>query len=200
MKKKFSLILIALMAILTLPAQAQLRFGLKGGANVSTIHFSNPIENFNATNMTGFHIGPMVEFMAPFVGLGFDAAVLYSQKGMKVYDDIYRTDFLDIPVNLKWKFGLPIVKFYLTAGPYIGFKLGHNDTFNSLIDNIGTVGEQFKTKSFSAGLNFGAGVEIIKHLQIGLNYGLGLTDNYSIEKVNMNGKNRGWTISAAVLF
>ena len=200
MKKKFSLFLIALLAILTLPAQAQFRIGVKGGANISSIHFSDPVENFNASNMTGFYIGPMVELMAPVIGLGFDAAVLYSQKGMEAYGETFRTDYLDVPVNLKWKFGLPILKVYLTAGPYIGFKLGNSYSFDTFIDNLGSVGDQFKTKSFSAGLNFGAGVEVIKHLQVGLNYGLGLTDNYSIDKLNMNGKNRGWSISAAILF
>ena len=200
MKKKFSLFLIALLAILTLPAQAQFRIGEKGGANISSIHFSDPVENFNASNMTGFHIGPMVELMAPVIGLGFDAAVLYSQKGMEAYGETFRTDYLEVPVKLKCKFGLPILKVYLTAGPYIGFKLGNSDSFDTFIDNLGSVGDQFKTKSFSAGLNFGAGVEVIKHLQVGLNYGLGLTDNYSIDKLNMNGKNRGWSISAAILF
>ena len=63
--------------------------------------------------------------------------------------------------------------------------------------------DQVKAKNFSAGLNFGAGVELISHLQVGFNYGLGLTDNYSIEKVNLSdgaGKNRGWSITAAILF
>ena len=70
-------------------------------------------------------------------------------------------------------------------------------------DIPGSVADQVKAKNFSAGLNFGAGVELISHLQVGFNYGLGLTDNYSIEKVNLSdgaGKNRGWSITAAILF
>ncbi|MBS1319920.1 MAG: PorT family protein, partial [Parabacteroides sp.] len=51
-----------------------------------------------------------------------------------------------------------------------------------------------------AGLNFGAGVELISHLQVGINYGLGLTDNYSAEKYDLNAKNRGWSVTAAILF
>ena len=53
---------------------------------------------------------------------------------------------------------------------------------------------------FSAGLFFGAGVEVISHLQVGINYGLGLTDNYSAEKYDLNAKNRGWSVTAAILF
>ena len=100
---------------------------------------------------------------------------------------------------MKWKFGLPIVKAYLAAGPYIGFRVGGDKFW----DIPGSVADQVKAKNFSAGFNFGAGVELISHLQVGFNYGLGLTDNYSIEKVNLSdgaGKNRGWSITAAILF
>ena len=59
---------------------------------------------------------------------------------------------------------------------------------------------QQRAKSFNAGLNLGAGVELIKHLQVGFNYALGLTDDYSASKLELNGKNRGWSITAAILF
>ena len=138
------------------------------------------------------------------VGVGIDAAVLYSQKGLETTSaggvkTSMKTDYIDVPVNLKWKFGLPIVKAYLAAGPYIGFRVGGDKFW----DIPGSVADQVKAKNFSAGLNFGAGVELISHLQVGFNYGLGLTDNYSIEKVNLSdgaGKNRGWSITAAILF
>ena len=98
-----------------------------------------------------------------------------------------------MPVNLKWKFGLPIIKAYVAAGPYVGFRVGGDKIWD-------VVGDQLEAKSFSAGLNFGAGVELVKHLQVGINYGLGLTDNYSAKKIDLKGKNRGWSITAAVLF
>lgn len=104
-----------------------------------------------------------------------------------------KTDYLDIPVNLKWKFGIPLVKAYLSAGPYVGFRVGGDKIWDVL-------GDQIKAKNFSAGLNFGVGAELISHLQIGVNYGLGLTDNYSSDKFDLNAKNRGWSITAAILF
>ena len=71
---------------------------------------------------------------------------------------------------------------------------------DKLWDIPGSVGDQLKAKSFNAGLNLGAGVELIKHLQVGFNYALGLTDDYSASKLELNGKNRGWSITAAILF
>ena len=162
MKKIVGLILLAVMVLIAVPAKSQIKFGIKGGLNISSVHFNKDL--VGKDNVTGFNIGPMVEVMAPIMGVGFDAAILYSQKGIGVKSEKdIKNDYIDVPVNLKWKFGLPIIKGYLAAGPYVG-------------------------------------VELIKHLQVGFNYALGLTDDYSASKLELNGKNRGWSITAAILF
>lgn len=202
MKKTTGLVLVVLSVMfMALPAKAQIKFGIKGGLNISSVHFNSDI--LKADNVTGFQVGPMIETTLPLVGVGLDAAILYSQKGLEANTGLsktsMKTDYIDVPVNLKWKFGLPIVKAYLAAGPYVGFRVG-GDKFWEV---PGSVKSQIKTKSFSAGLNFGVGVELIKHLQVGINYGLGLTDNYSLETVDLSksvGKNRGWSVTAAILF
>ena len=199
MKKVTGLVLIILMAFIAVPAKSQLKFGVKGGLNISSVHLNSDI--LKADNVTGFQIGPMIETTIPLIGVGLDAAILYSQKGMDVKSETgtstnVKTDYIDVPVNLKWKFGLPIIKGYLAAGPYIGFRVG-GDKFWEI---PGSVVGQVKAKNFSAGLNFGSGVELISHLQVGINYGLGLTDNYSAEKYDLNAKNRGWSVTAAILF
>ena len=190
--------LVFLMICVVLPAKSQLRFGIKGGVNISSVHLNSDL--LKADNVTGFQIGPMFETTIPLVGVGIDAAILYSQKGMDVKSDIenteVKTDYIDIPVNLKWKFGIPLVKAYLAAGPYASFRVG-GDKFWEVPESI--VG-QVKAKSFSAGLKFGAGVELVKHLQVGFNYCLGLSDNYSAEDYNLTTKNRGWSVTAAILF
>ncbi len=197
MKKKIIAFLcaVAFLAV-AIPAQAQLRFGVKGGLNITSVHFDSDL--LKSDNVTGFHIGPMIEATMPLLGFGFDAALLYSQKGMESSSSgvktTMKTSYIDVPVNLKWKFGLPIVKAYLAAGPYASFRVGGDKIWNVLSD-------QLETKSFGAGLNFGAGVEVFNHLQVGFNYELGLTDNFSAEKLDLSSnKNRGWTISAAILF
>lgn len=197
MKKKTTWAILVLMALVVLPAEAQLRFGVKGGVNISSVHFNSDL--LDADNVTGFQIGPMIETSILLVGVGVDAAILYSQKGMGIGSEEIKTDYIDVPVNLKWKFGLPIVKAYLAAGPYVGFRVGGDKVWK-------VIGEQIEAKSFSAGLNFGLGVELLSHLQVGFNYGLGLTDNYSSTALSVlnnektTGKNRGWAVTAAILF
>ena len=163
MKKVTGLVLVILMVFIAVPAKSQLKFGVKGGLNISSVHMNSDILK---------------------VDMKTEGTV--TSTSMK-------TDYLDIPVNLKWKFGIPLVKAYLSAGPYVGFRVGGDKIWNVL-------GEQIKAKNFSAGLNFGVGAELISHLQVGINYGLGLTDNYSSDKFDMKAKNRGWSITAAVLF
>ena len=183
-------------------ASAQVRLGVKGGLNIASVHFSTDV--LQSDNVTGFQIGPMIEGSLPLVGLGFDAAILYAQKGLETKTvsgekTSLKNDYIDVPVNLKWKLGLPVMKVYLAAGPYVGFRVGGNKIW----ELPGSMVDQVKTKSFSAGLNFGAGVDLISHLQVGLNYGLGLTNNYSMESLSLtksDGKNRGWSVTAAILF
>ena len=197
MKRTILLVFVAVVTMVALPAQAQLKFGVKGGLNISKVHFDKNVVSDG--NVTGFNIGPMIEFKVPIVGIGFDAALLYSQKGFKIGDKSMHTDHLDVPVNLKWKIGLPVAKVYFTGGPYISFRMAGD----KLLDDIDNIAGSFESKSFGAGLNFGAGVELFSHLQVGFNYGLGLTNNYSQlidDKKIESGKDRGWSITAAILF
>lgn len=191
MKKKIYVVMAAMLALFAVePAKAELKIGVKGGVNISSVHFNKTI--LSSSNVTGYNVGPMLEFIAPFVGVGFDAAILFNQKGLEIGTSTMKTHYLDVPVNLKWKFGIPLVKAYLAAGPYVSFRLGGDKFWN-------VMSEQIEAKSFGAGLNFGAGVELVKHLQVGFNYGLGLTDNYSLNKLDI-GKSRGWSLTAAILF
>ena len=201
-RKMVRLVLTAFLLFMIGQANAQLRLGVKGGLNISSVHFSSDV--LKSDNVTGFQVGPMIEGSLPLVGVGFDAAILYAQKGLETQTvgggkTTLKNDYIDVPVNLKWKLGLPVVKVYLAAGPYVGFRVGGNKIW----EIPGSMVDQVKTKNFSAGLNFGAGVELISHLQVGLTYGLGLTDNYSVETPSLtkkDGKNRGWSVTAAILF
>ncbi|MCC8145394.1 MAG: PorT family protein [Bacteroidales bacterium] len=193
MKKSFILILgVLLLSAAT--AQAQFKYGLKAGVNIASASFDSDV--FDKSNMTGFQVGPIIEFTVPILGIGLDAAALYSQQGFKVkdLDETYRTHTIDIPVNFKYKFSLVVMGAYLTAGPYASFNLSDN------------LKNQYESKSFGAGLNFGLGIELLSRLQVGANYKLGLTDDYkeitpiSASKEAFKGKQRGWTISAAYFF
>lgn len=190
-----------LFLMLAVNMNAQFRVGVKGGINIASVKFDKGI--VAPDNRVGFLAGPMVELTVPILGVGFDAALLYSQRGFNLNDQAIRNDYLEVPVNLKWKLSLPLVKPFLAAGPYAGFRLtGGNER---QVDGLHhSVTGQIKNKNFSAGLNFSVGAEVLSTVQVGLNYSWELTDNYqAFEAGNINeyiGKSHLWSITAAFLF
>ena len=199
-RKKWLLpVLMVLLICTTSTANAQFRFGIKGGANISTVSFSKDI--LNSENVTGFHVGPVFEFLSKG-GVGVDLALLYSQKGFYANYDSYISDYLEVPLNLKIKIGVPILSPYFAAGPYVNFLVGGEKERN-IKDYVKNVEGQLKAKSFGAGLNFTAGVEVLRRIQVGLTYNWGLTDNYSMFNgaiKDFTGKPHTWMISATLMF
>lgn len=200
---KKNLLIMAVLLLCTATASAQLKFGLKAGVNLAEASLSTDV--FKTSNMTGFQVGPTLEFMVPMLGVGLDASLLYSQQGFKLenadntgeaIEQTIRQNSLDIPVNFKYKFSIVVAGAYLSAGPYARFNLSNN------------LKNTWDSKSFGAGLNFGAGIELLSKLQLGINYQLGLTDDYGgdFSEIGWNdlkklkGKSRVWSISATYFF
>ena len=193
MKKIFGALMIAICIAMAMPAQAQIHFGVKGGLNLSKASFSNVSENFKKDNFTGFFIGPMAEFNIPIVGLGVDAALLFAQRGIKVSegneDLTIKQNGIDIPVNLKYTIGLgSLLGIYVAAGPDFFFDFKKKD----YVDR----------KKAQVALNLGAGVKLLKHLQVGVTYQLPMGDSFTWKNAGdaIGAKNKTWQVSAAYLF
>ena len=75
MKKIFTLTLLAAGLLFAAPANAQVKFGLKGGLNVTDMHLSSEV--FDKSNQAGWYIGPTVKISLPVTGLGVDVSALY---------------------------------------------------------------------------------------------------------------------------
>ena len=191
MKKIFGALMIAVCIGMAMPAQAQLHFGVKGGLNLSKASFSDVKKNFKKDNFTGFFIGPMAEFNIPVVGLGVDASLLFAQRGIKISDggeeDTVKQNGLDIPVNLKYNIGLgSLLGLYVAAGPDFYFDFEKT----SKVDK----------KKAEVGINVGAGVKLLNHLQVGANYNIPLGKTASFEDVEGSYKTKTWQVSVAYIF
>ena len=189
MKKTVFCVALVAALFLAVPANAQFKFGPKVGMNISTLSLSgNLSDNFKANNISSFTGGLMAEFMVPVIGIGVDASLMYTRSK--------HVDYVEIPINLKYKFSLPVVGSILSpfvyAGPSFAFRVG--DNFK----------EQFKEKSFDTAINVGLGLELFTHLQIAGQYGWGLGSAMEVKNdlpdSVMKGKSRAWTITAAYLF
>lgn len=103
MKKAISLLVMAVALLITLPANAQFQFGIRGGANLVNMKFSNDIAD--KSNRAGFYVGPTVKFTVPIVGLSLDASALYDEKTAKVDDQTMKAQSIDIPINVRYGWG-----------------------------------------------------------------------------------------------
>ena len=178
MKKVFGALMIAVCIGMAMPAQAQLHFGVKGGLNLSKASFSDVKENFKKDNFTGFFIGPMAEFNIPVVGLGVDASLLFAQRGIKISDG---GEEATVKQN-----GLD-----MAAGPDFYFDFAGNKT----IDGVRT-----DKKKAEVGINVGAGVKLLNHLQVGANYNIPLGKTASFEDIEGSYKTKTWQVSVAYIF
>lgn len=186
---------------------AQLRFGFKGEVGINKPSFTKEV--YSVENMNAFKIGPSVEFTVPVAGLGVEGSLLYSNEKMNVKNvekngvgsviEEISSHYIDVPVNLKYKMGIiSPLKVYLAVGPYAQFKVGGDEfTYEALKGKV-------DDKKFQAGVNVGIGAEVINRVQLGFNYRLKLTDDYSTNEPKLKdvlNENKGfWSIAAAVYF
>ncbi len=204
-------LLLAVVLCTALSANAGgLRFGIKAGLNVNSFKF-NKESLVDSKNRCGWTAGVMTEFVVPVVGIGFDVSAMYTRMnaeaikmpsldqilGGNVFDKELGKNFIEIPVNVKYKLSLPavssIIQPYIYTGPSFAFKLGKN-TFSD-----------FKTKTCQVAWNVGLGLELVRHLQVQASYGFGINNvadftGYVNTVDNVKGKNNYWTITAAYLF
>ena len=213
MKKFFAL--AVLLATISMTAQAQFNFGVKGGLNLAKLSLNESA--IGADNQVGFHIGPTVKFTIPVIGLGFDAAALFDQRSSNVEARNAETgnitstkvkqQSLQIPIQVRYGFGIgEVANIFVFAGPQFGFNLGDKET--SIWD--GAADWTFRSSFLTA--NAGLGAMFLNHLQVSVNYNFALgktgdvqVQTWKAESVGKNGekfdgKMNCWQLSVAYYF
>lgn len=228
MKKIFSIVLVTVALVAAPAVNAQLRFGAKVGANFSNLSWSNAKSlDFKGTSLTNFTGGVTAEWIF-IAGFGVDASVMYTAKGTQyeisdnvvgdvasaAYENIFGTKdgvkntvhYIEVPINLKYKLQLPgvekIVAPFIYAGPSFAFKVG--ESIKGLGETVKNSGDIIKNKNFDVALNLGIGIEVIKHVNLAVQYGwglgtvseIGVGDVLSLEKA----KSGAWTVTLGYMF
>ena len=165
-------------------AQAQFKFGLKGGLNVSSVRLNSSV--FDGSNRAGFHVGPTLEFTLPLGWLGLEISALYdtykvAMEGVDEFNNPTKSSstlrYVDVPLNVNAGFGLgSFAKIFISTGPQIAFSLGDSKILDYKYDLKNSL------FSWNAGLN----VRLFKHYQVGYTYnvGIGNTAELSVTDVN----------------
>ena len=197
------LTLVVLLATITVAAQAQVKFGVKGGLNITSMKLDKSVAD--KSNQAGFFIGPTVKFTLPVVGLGIDAAALYDQRSAKVLDETLKQQSIQIPINLRYGIGLgSTASFYIFAGPQFGFAIGDKVT------ELANDAADWRLKDSNLSANVGLGLMLLNHLQISANYNIALGTTGEVDVNNAintawntaigKAKANAWQLSVAYCF
>ncbi len=196
MKTIRTILLVVLMAA-ALPAVAQFRFGPKGGVVVSKLSFNK--DALSNDNRAGWCAGLQVDLGLPVTGLAVDASLLYSHRNDYFSHDgvTYRRDYIEIPLHLRYGFSIIAVNRFLIPYAFTG------PNFSFLCSESKDL--KWENRSAFTSWDVGFGVELFRHLQLQASYGIGITEAFKQVGINkesdvITGKDRCWTISAAVLF
>ncbi len=176
MKRFFCTTLILISTIITvLPADAQVKFGLKVGTNIANATLNR--EFFDSENRIGFLIGPMLDVKMPILGLGLEFAAQYHVRHMQL-TPTEETDMaggvaslhtIDIPINAKWTLGNDnILSAYAATGPQMSWNIGGQQ-----LKQVFDLG-QYTMKSSYLSWNIGTGVTFLSNFRIGYTYNIAI--------------------------
>lgn len=159
----------AVIAIASLGASAQVKFGIKAGMNVSSWRVDDSFSG-NLKSYIGGNGGVFAQI--PVSGnFSIQPEVLYSAEGAKVsvsgVDGKYQTGYVNIPVMLKYT---DQSGFFGEFGPQLGLLVSAKAKGGGQSQDIK---DQLKSTNFSLGL--GAGFNFTPQVGVGVRYNLGLS-------------------------
>lgn len=208
MKKVF--LSVVLMLIAAVGMQAEIKFGLRGGYNITTMSFNKSV--ISPENKAGFYIGPTVKIGLP-MNFALDASLLYDQRdsdpdinyiGVDAFSDEKYPNLtrktMALPLNLRMSFGLgSLANVFILAGPQLDVNLGSDISVEEL---------EWNWKKSTYSVNVGAGLLLANRVEVKFNYNIPCSDSgsFSIKnaasaaKDGIKGKTGAWQIGAAVYF
>jgi len=184
--KKLS-ILVVLILLVVGTTQAQIRLGVKAGANASGFFNISTVAD-EQSPAYNFHIGGVMQY--DFWIFTLQPELIYSQKGglLKDADDKYylkqyagltedapelryTSHHIELPVNLLYKVNIGKTKVFAEVGPYVSLNLG--GTFNGSKKIFDNYTAQMPFRLFDYGVGAGAGLEY-KKFQLSVKWDWGL--------------------------
>ena len=209
MKKILVLFVLTAIAMVSVNAQDNLKWGVMAGMNVSKYTFTG------FDNRVGFHAGVKAELglSQEASGAYMDFAALLTLKGAKIDGGSlasikFNPYYLEVPVRVGYKYAVnDDFSLFGSVGPYMAVGLFGKAKLKVDVDiaDIAELGGNSMSedifgddglKRFDFGLGLKAGVEFSKKYQVAISYDFGLVE--VIKEVGM--KNRNLMISLGYMF
>jgi hypothetical protein len=187
------LLLIGIILSTGIVSQAQIKFGVKAGANFSK--FSGDDADFLGTSpdmRIGLAGGGLVNISINST-FSVQPELLYSMEGSKYKVDegkaIFKNDYINVPVLFQYNSS----GFYAETGPQIGFLISSKVTDG---DESEDTKDEFKSTAFAWTVGFG--YRLSSGIGFGARYNLGLSNTFDTEDADV--KNSGFHIGISYLF
>ena len=200
--------LLVIVASLLIAVSAHAQFGVIAGITSSSSTIDAAAADIE--NISQYHAGLTYK-----IGFGnvfaIQPSLIYNMKGTKIADIAntsaeldYKTGYLELPVQLQLGLGIGnAFRVYGFAEPFVGYAIsnqvtgGTSKTVEQTWDNVKTRAEY--------GFSLGAGLELIKHVQVSVKYFWNLGNIYGTQvklaDINIGeGTCNGIAASVAILF
>ncbi|MDR0393560.1 MAG: PorT family protein [Tannerella sp.] len=192
------LVVIAV-AILTVgSAQAQFKFGVRAGFNLTNLSFdqeSGSLIRSDTKFKPGFQIGAVGDYSFG-ESFAIQPALVFATQGCAIKDsgETENLYYLQLPINAQYKLDLGKMKLLLQAGPYLGYGLGGKYEGEDI--TMGG-GDDADYKALDFGVGVGAGLQF-GNIQAALGYNIGIIDIDPSEYYSA--KNSGLALTLTYLF
>ena len=188
--KKFFIAIAALFVA----ASASAQIGISAGLTSSSTTLDGAYADVVSGAVNQYHVGLTYK-----IGIGnllaIQPSVLYNVKGSNFnVEDLstslnFKTGFVEVPVQVQLGFGLgTLARVYALAEPYVGYAITNEVTTKSAIAaaaNTQQTWDNVKNR-LEYGVGVGAGVELLRHLQVSVKYFWTLSDLYGLQDAKLD--------------
>jgi hypothetical protein len=191
---------LAAAAVLTTAGTASgqdMRFGVRGGANIATVQNDADGGSQEFGSRTGVAAG--VFFAVPLGWVRLQPEVLYTSKGaaldLRGIESTLVLDYLEVPVLVRW----PVApRVYVAAGPAVAWRLKARSRtkFSGATEEVDVADS---VKRYDAGVTGAVGIEFGR-LVVDGRYTHGLLDIDTDTSDDVSVRNRAITITAGIAF
>jgi len=202
--KKLSIAVVLILLTIGI-VQAQMRFGVKAGANATSLfNISSVVDDHSPA--VNFQIGGIMQYdfwiftLQPELNLVRKSVKLnnaYDKYYLQQYADLteyapeltFSSTHIELPVNLLYKVNIGKTKIFAEMGPFVSFNLG--GSFNGNSTRYDQYADQLPFHWIDYGVGAGAGVEY-KKFQLNAKWNWGLnwigskeTNLYDVSNLNV---------------
>lgn len=147
MKKLLTVIVVVLASV----TMAHAQFGIVGGYTSSTTKLADAAKEVSSASL--WHAG--VAYKINIGALAIQPSLTYNMKGTTIDNVQYKSGYVEASAGLQVGLDLLVARPFLVAEPFIGYQVTGNE---AAVKDV--------TNKLEWGFGVGVGVDVIKHLQL----------------------------------